>query len=363
MAQLALGQAAVHLEGPDGGHYHNGGGHKTRCPAFYVKELLRAQIRAEARLGYHIVGGLKRHLGSQHRVAAVGDVGEGTAVDKGGGALKGLDKIGLNGVLQKGGHGALGLQLAAGDGLPFKAVSHHDAGKTLFQIADGAGKAEDGHDLAGNGDVKSVLPGHAVCTAAHAVHQEAELSVIHVETALPGDPAYVDPQGVALLNMIVQHGGKQIVGGTDGVDISGEVEIDVLHGHNLGIAAAAGPALDPKNRAQRGLAHGDDGLLAYAAQRVRKADGGGGLAFPGGSWGDGGHKDQSAPRAGTVLQQRQVDLGLVPAVLLQIVRAYMGLLGNGADGRHCAALRDCNIAEPCHENLSLLIRGNTSPRS
>ena len=47
----------------------------------------------------------------------MGDVGEGAAVDKGGGALQSLDQVGLEGVLQQGGHGALGLEIVGGDGL------------------------------------------------------------------------------------------------------------------------------------------------------------------------------------------------------------------------------------------------------
>ena len=58
----------------------------------------------------------------------------------------------------------------------------------------------------------------------------------------------VDAQGVALLDVVVQHGGQQVVGRADGVEVAGEVEVDVLHGHYLGIAAAGGAALDAEHR-------------------------------------------------------------------------------------------------------------------
>src|SRR5699024_11635097 len=100
------------------------------------------------------------------------------------------------------------------------------------------GQAEDGHDLAGHRDVEAILPRGAVDLAAQPVHQEAELPVIHIHAALPGDAARVDVQRVALLDGVVDHGRQQVVGGADGVDVAGEVEVDVLHRHDLGVAAA-----------------------------------------------------------------------------------------------------------------------------
>ncbi len=33
---------------------------------------------------------------------------------------------------------------------------------------------------------------------------------------------YVDAQGVALLDVVVQHGGQQVIGCADGVEVAGE---------------------------------------------------------------------------------------------------------------------------------------------
>ena len=70
------------------------------------------------------------------------------------------------------------------------------------------------------------------------------------------------------MDMVIQHGGEQVVGRADGVHIPGEVQVDVLHRDNLRIAAARSPALDAENRAEGGLAQGQHGLFAQAVQRV-----------------------------------------------------------------------------------------------
>ena len=138
--------------------------------------------------------------------------------------------------------------------------------------------------------------------------------------ALPGDLLGVDAQGVALLDVVVQHGGQQVVGRADGVEIAGEVEVDVLHGHHLGVAAAGGAALDAEHRAQGGLPQGDHGVFAQTVRRpsarptvvvVLPSPAGVGLMAVTRISLPSGRSD--------LLQQAVVHLGLVPAVQFQIL--------------------------------------------
>ena len=106
-------------------------GLQTRHTALDVQELLRAQVGAEAGLGDGVIAQLQGHLGGGHGVAAVGDVGEGAAVDERGGVLQRLHQVGLQSVLQQGGHGALGVQVTGGDGLAGVGVADHHAAQAL----------------------------------------------------------------------------------------------------------------------------------------------------------------------------------------------------------------------------------------
>jgi len=51
-----------------------------------------------------------------------------------------------------------------------------------------------------------------------------------------------------VVNVVVQHGGQQVVRQRDGAEVAGEVQIDVFHGHHLRHAAACGTALHAKHR-------------------------------------------------------------------------------------------------------------------
>src|SRR5699024_3677692 len=143
----------------------------------------------------------------------VGDVGKGTAVDDGGVVFQRLDQVGVDGVLEQGGHGAGRADLPGGDRFAVIGIGADDAGQPLLQVLQVGGQAEDGHDLAGHRDVEAVLPRCAADLAVHPVHQETELPVVHIHTALPGDAAGVDVQRVTLLDGVVDHGRQHVVGG------------------------------------------------------------------------------------------------------------------------------------------------------
>ena len=50
--------------------------------------------------------------------------------------------------------------------------------------------------------------------------------------------------------MVVDYSAEQVVCGSNRVHIAGEVQVDILHGHNLRIPAAGRTALDAEYRAQ-----------------------------------------------------------------------------------------------------------------
>ena len=131
----------------------------------------------------------------------------------------------------------------------------------------------------------------------------AQRAVVHVHDAAPDDAADVDALLVAPVDVVVDQRREQIVRGGDGVEVAGEMQVHVLHRHDLRIAAAGRTALDAEIRPERGLADADDRLLADAVQAVAEADGGGGLAFAGRRRVDRGDQDQLAVLA-AVLRRR-----------------------------------------------------------
>ena len=255
-----------------------------------------------------------------------------------------LDEVGVDGVLQQSGHSAGRPQLPGRDGLAVVGVGADDAGQALLEVGQVARQAEDGHDLAGDGDVKAVLTRGAVHFAAQAIHQKAQLAVVHIHAALPGDAPRVDVQRVALLDGVVDHGGQQVVGGADGVDVAGKVQVDVFHRHDLRIAAAGRAALDAEHRAQRRLAQAQHRLFAQGVHGVGQADARRGLALAGRRRADGCHQDQLALRA-VFLGQAVVDLGFVVAVGDNVLPLQAQTGCDLGDGLHFGGLGNFDVAQ------------------
>ncbi len=91
----------------------------------------------------------------------MGDVGEGAGVHEGRPALERLQQVGLDGVEQQHGHGPGHAQVLGRDRLARAVGGDHDAPEALAQVVHVGGQGQDGHDLAGHGDVELALAGHA----------------------------------------------------------------------------------------------------------------------------------------------------------------------------------------------------------
>ena len=147
----------------------------------------------------------------------------------------------------------------------------------------------------------------------------AQRAVVHVEHALPGDAPDVDVELVAVVHVVVDQRGQQVVGRGDRREVAGEVQVDVGHRHDLAVAASGRAALHAEDRAHRRLAEARDGAATQPVQRVGETDGRGGLALPGRGGRQRGHQDEPAQRPVRERRQvAQVDLGLVVAVWHQV---------------------------------------------
>src|SRR6185295_5469608 len=120
----------------------------------------------------------------------------------------------------------------------------HDPAEPGAQVDQGSGQRQGRHDLGGRGDVEAGLPGHPVRPAAQPDDDVAQRAVVDVEHPPPGDVVRVDTELVALVDVVVDHRGQQVVGRRDGVHVAGQVQVERLHGDNLAVPAAGRAALD-----------------------------------------------------------------------------------------------------------------------
>ena len=353
--QVCLSNAAVVLKASDSGNNDHRVGTKTGHTALDIQELLRAEVSAESCFCDSVIRKLHSHLCSSYRVASVSDVGERTAVYDRGHVFKRLYQIGLEGVLEKSCHSALSVQVACCDGLLLAdfsvCIADDDPGESLLEVVDVAGKAKDCHDLGGNCDVIAVLAGRSVDSSAKTVHYEAKLTVVHVHASLPCDLAGIDIELISLIDVVVDHSCQQVVCGADRVEVTCEVEIDVLHGNDLRVSAAGRAALDSENRSEGGLAQCYHNLLAELLKTISQTDGCCCLSFSCGRRVHRCNKDQFAVFPVGILQKLIVDLSFIFAVLFQIFVTDACLCRDLGDRKHLTFLRNFDITLVSHSFL------------
>ncbi len=353
-AQHLLGQrltrhnfvlARVQLERADGGDDHRSVGLESTVAALDVEELLCANVCTEARLGQQVVTALDANQVGQDAAVAVCDVGKRAGMHKCGRVLQRLEEVGLDCLLHKHRHRAGGQQLLGGDRLLFLVLADDDAPKAVAHIAQAGRQRQNRHHLARHRNVETGLARDAVALTAKANVDVAQVAVVGVNHAPPGNRIGVDVECVALVNMVVDHGREQVVGRGDGVEVAGHVQVELLHGHNLAVAAARRAALDAESRPLAGLAHSNGCLAPNVAESLPKPYGGGALALT--QRRGGNRRDDDILGVGAILQfvnSLKLHLGHGLAIELDVTALKPHLLGNRLDGLQGCGLCDLYVA-------------------
>ena len=263
-------------------HQHAGAGREAAEAAHDVAELLEPEVAREPGLGDDVVGELQRDPVLDDRVVRVGDVAERPGVDQHRLALERLDQVRLDRVLHHDGHRPRHPEVLGGDrrrrrGSTATTIRPRRARRSCRSVASARIAMISEAAVITN----CALARDAVRLAAEPDDRVAQLAVVHVERPRPGDRLRVDAERVAVEDRGVERRREQVVGGRDRVEVAVEVEVDLLHRHDLGVAAAGAAALDPEHRAHRGLAQAQHHVLADLAQALRERDRGGGLALAG----------------------------------------------------------------------------------
>jgi hypothetical protein len=339
--------AAVVLDGAHGRDDHRRRRPQARLAALDVHELLGPEVGAEPGLGDDVVRELQRRARRHHRVAAMRDVGERSAVDERRVVFQRLHQVWRERVLQHGRHRAVGLEVARQDRLLVARAADDDPAQPVLEVPEAGREAEDRHDFRGHDDVEAILAREAVSGPAEADRDLAQGAVIDVDHAPPAHAARVEVERIAVVDVVVDQRGEQVVGDRDRAEVAGEVEVDVLHRHDLRITAAGRAALHAEHRPERRFAQADERLLADAAECVTEPHGHRRLALAGRRRRDRGDQDELAVRAtvetGAIIER---DLGLVVAERLEFLRRYsQPFHGERNDRFHFRPLRDLDVAE------------------
>ena len=229
--------------------------------------------------------------------------------------------------------------------------------RRAFRSAERGGQRQHGHHLRGRRDVEPALAGDAVLLRAEADHDVAQRTIVDVQHAAPRDVVEVEAERVALVEVVVEDGGQQVVRRGHGVEVTGEVQVEQLHGDDLAVAAAGRAALDPERRTHRRLADGDRRLLADVAEGLAQPDRRGRLALPQRRRRDGRDDHVARPRPiGQLLDGVELHLGHRVAVGLEQVRPDAHLRRDVRQWLQRGVLSDLEVGRERHSRALLRAR-------
>ena len=290
------------------------------------------------------------------------DVRERAAVHERGLALERLHEVRLDRILEDDGHRARGLDPLGGDRLALVRLADGDAPEALAEVGEIARDGDESHDLARGRDVEPGLARSAVRPPAEARHDVPEVPVVHVHAAAPGDRERVDPRLVPVVQVRVDERREEVVRRRDRVQVAGEVQVEVLHRDDLGVAAAGGAALHAEHRPERRLTQAEHRLPAEGAESLRQGDGCRRLALTRRRRRD--RRDVHELRVRPVAEpvdDREIDLRLVAPVRLDLVGLEADVLGDVEDRAKRRGLRDLQAGRHLRLHRSPSSNGSRPP--
>ena len=342
LVEHVLGQSALHLERPHGGHQHRGFGIESAGATLDIEELFGAQVGAEAGFGDHDVGQGETGARGHEAVAAVRDIAEGAGVQNGRAAFERLHEVGAQRILEQQRHGSGGLQITRANGCAFLPArgAHDDVAEALLEIFGVGGECHDRHDLAGGDDHPALFAHHAVASS-HTDDGLTERAVVHVDRTRPGDPLDVESERIPVIQVVVEHGRQQTVRAGDGVKVAREVQVDVVHRQHLRVATAGGAPFYTEYGAETWFTHAEHGVVSEPTKRLAEPHADGAFSFTGRRGTDRGDQHQSP--LGRLRGQRERQFGLEAPVLVDVVRAEPEVGRDRGDRAQARLLRNLDI--------------------
>ena len=336
---------SVHLERPDRGNDHNAIGRETAGPALDIHEFLHADVGSEPRFGHDILTQSEGDLIGDHARVSMGDVGEWSGVHKCRRVLERLQQRRHESILHENGHGAGYFQVVGRHRLAVEGCADNDPSQPRSKVQKVGGESENGHDLRSNGDIEPRLPWVAVDLSAQADDDAAQRPIVQVDYPGPGDRERIEIQLVSMGEVVVDGGGKEIVRSRYGVDVAGEVQIEVFHRDDLAVTPPGRPSFDTERWTHARLPDGGEYPVAQPTQALAETNGRGRFALAEWSRGDGGDIDVLAKwPVGEFVPDIEVNLGLVAAVQLEVLRFQSDPLRNRQDRLNRGLLGDIEIA-------------------
>ena len=350
--EIFLFYSPVEFQGTNGGNEHCSIGIQTCLTALDMDEFFGTKICCKSSFGDHIGCQFQSHLRRPDTVASVGDVSKRAAMDHHRSMFRGLNQIRLQGILEDHAKGSDAIEFSCKNRFPGTVVTDHNPSKPLPKIFHILGQGHDRHHLGSRNDIETGGMGESIKFGTQSCFTISQLTVADIKGSAPGHTIRVEVQRVIEMHRIVHHGREQIVSSRNGVQISGEVHVDVFHWQHLRVTPSCCTSLDAEGWPHAGFPESQGVFNTKFPECLGQSDGGACFPFSSRSRSHGRDQNQFAvwaildPFPGLVLK-----FCFVFSVNFQILFIQVQLGSYILDRFHLCLLGDFNIRRNVWQRL------------
>ena len=169
-------------------------------------------------------------------------------MNHGGSAFQCLHQVWFDGVFQQDEDGACSTQVLHGEGRAIVFVSQQNGINAIAQVFQAGAQTQDRHDFRRWRNVESSFRWNSVCRTTHAAIDHTQTAIVHVHYPAPQNSLQAIGCALIVVVVVIEQCSDGVVGRSNGVEITGEVQVDVFHGKHLGISAPCSSAFHPETR-------------------------------------------------------------------------------------------------------------------
>mmetsp|Transcript_48218 Transcript_48218/g.121354 ORF Transcript_48218/g.121354 Transcript_48218/m.121354 type:complete len:586 (+) Transcript_48218:36-1793(+) len=318
----------VHLERTHSHHQHGSVWHQTTVATLDIEELFGSDVSTETSLRHHeaiFTNQLESNLVRQNRTVSMSNVGKRSSVHKHWSTFESLHQVWHDGILHEHSECTGHTQIITRDRFTGTTASNHHGAETFAHIHQGGSQRKHSHDFTGNSNVKVGFTGVTGFRRTLTDGDLAQETIVGIHNTLPGDSLRIEIQtnklgnllrsevirvglvnaelgqtfehdrrkgartifgtraeatkeGLILLSALVEHAcidrsRNQVVCSGDGVNITGQMEIEVFHWDNLRVTSTSSTTLDTKRWALAGLTKtGERGAVQMRTETLHQTN-------------------------------------------------------------------------------------------
>ena len=173
--------------------------------ALKVQEFFGSKICAESGFCYHIISQVEGCGSRQYAVAAMSDIGKGSAMNKCRNMFQSLYQIWLNGILEQSSHSPFRMDIRCCYRFAIISIGYNNAAKPFLQIGYACSQTEYGHNFRGYRNIKAAFSGNPVSLSTKAYNNVTKCTVIHIHDMIPYHLTRINVQHISLFDMIIHH--------------------------------------------------------------------------------------------------------------------------------------------------------------